>query len=150
GRVRPGSCDRFSRDHQAGLDATPSQLYRNQAGHSEVCSTMRQLIRPEHRAKVQGDLHALPLQLNCSIIVSDSSIVPICRNNFTLLSIASTACFNSDAERPQFLRVEAKAPRSERICSAAAVTATSVRPAGRRHPRSSGLLDPLTSFRETK
>jgi len=75
---------------------------------------MRELIRPQHRAKVQGDLHAR-FSSTRSIIVSDSSIIPICRKDFTLLSIASTACFNSDAERPQVLRVEASAPRSERI-----------------------------------
>ena len=46
-----------------------------------------------------------------SMIVLDSSIVPICLKDFTLLSIASTACFNFAAERPHDLKVEAKALR---------------------------------------
>ena len=63
---------------------------------------MRKLIRPKHRAKVQADLHAIPLQIDSLDDCFGVFYRPDLSARFDLLSIASTACFNSAAERPRF------------------------------------------------
>ena len=79
-----------------------------------------------------------------------SAVEATCLWDLILLSIASTACLSSAAAKPQALRVEASAARSESIYLVPAITANSVRSAGRRHPLSSGFAVPPTSLFETK
>ena len=140
----------LSREHQARFHATPSHLQRDKTCHLEVSSAGRESISEKKRAKIERDLHPIPFQVD-----SLNEYARMLRRLELLVGFdLGIDCLDRLLKFPgseaTALSVEASAPRSERICRMPTIIACSVRSAGRRHPRSSGFVAPLTSRFETK